>query len=494
MKIFLASSEAVPFSKTGGLADVAGSLAAALAAKGHDVTLITPLYPQQLSGPLTQNIDPGGIEIALPMADRLVTCLVRSTTLPGSRAKVYLVEHHGYFDRPTLYGDGNNAYDDNCERFAFFSKVVVELARSAPQPPDILHAHDWQTALVPVLTSEWLRREPGRGHIASVLTIHNINFQGQFWHFDMPLTGLDWKYFNWRQLEFYGSLNLLKGGIVFADKVTTVSPTYAEEIQTSQFGCGMETVLRNRQQDLVGILNGIDVKAWNPATDPHLPRQYTADTLAEGKRVCKQKLQEEFGLPVNPDVPLLGMVSRFAEQKGFDLIKAALPRMLASELQLVFLGTGDPRYMAMVREAASTHPHRVAAQIGFDEGMAHRIEAGADLFLMPSRFEPCGLNQMYSMAYGTPPIVNRTGGLVDSVTDANSMTLDAGTATGIVFQHYAVEDFWHAITRALELFRTPEWERLQRNGMMADWSWDKSAVQYERVFQAALDRVSGSGD
>jgi len=310
-----------------------------------------------------------------------------------------------------------------------------------------------------------------------------------FWHWDMLLTALDWKYFNWKQMEFYNQLNLLKTGIVFADVVTTVSPTYAREIQTPEFAYGLDGVLRSRRDDLVGILNGVDTKIWNPQTDPALPANYSIVDVEEGKRACKRKLQEEFGLPVREDVPLFAMISRLTDQKGLDLIAQGADMLLARDLQLCVLGNGEAKYQDLLVELSKRSPEKVTVRIGFDEALAHRIEAGADLFLMPSRFEPCGLNQMYSLIYGTVPVVRAVGGLADSVVDASPDNLAHGTATGFSFSEYSADALVKTIDRALALYgNKPEWLRLVRSGMNQDWSWRRSALQYVRVYEKALTR------
>ncbi len=301
----------------------------------------------------------------------------------------------------------------------FLSRAVTTLAQQLRLRPDIIHANDWQTALIPALLAIEGRGPNVTDTTASVFTIHNMAFQGLFWHWDMLLTGLDWKYFNLHQMEFYNQLNLLKTGLVFADMVTTVSPTYAREIQTPEFGYGLDSVLRSRRNDLVGILNGVDTKIWNSQTDPALPANFSIADVDEGKRACKRALQSEFGLPTADDVPLFAMVTRLTDQKGLDLVAQAADRLSSKDVQLCVLGSGDAKYEGWLTELAKNLPEKVAVRIGFDDAMAHRIEAGADLFLMPSRFEPCGLNQMYSLIYGTVPIVRATGGLADSVVDAN---------------------------------------------------------------------------
>lgn len=495
MRIVLASSEAVPFSKTGGLADVASALPKALALQGHEVVLITPYYPRILAAKTgtTPAIEPTGREVSIKIAGRTVTGRILQSRLPGSSVTVYLIDQPGYFDRPGLYVDGNQDFSDNCERFTFFSRAVLEAARVLNLQADIFHANDWQTGLVPALLKAEYQTQPGFAHAAAVFTIHNMAFQGQYWHWDMLLTGLDWKYFNWRQMEFFGNLNLLKTGIVFSDVITTVSPTYAREIQTSEYGCGLHGVLSSRRDDLVGILNGCDTEDWNPATDPLIPRNYDSHTVFEGKAVCKAHLQRHFGLPERASAPLIGSVSRITSQKGFDLIVASAPRLAELDLQMVFLGTGDKAYEQQLQSLAAEYPEKIAVCIGYDEALSHLVEAGSDLYLMPSQFEPCGLNQMYSLIYGTPPIVRAVGGLADSVVDANEENLSQGIANGFTFYDSDSEVLFRQICRAMGLMldrRT--WTQLVRTGMERDWSWRRSAVQYVRIYDRALQkRASG---
>lgn len=486
MRIVLATSEAVPFAKTGGLADVATGLAKALAELGHDVTLILPYYRPLV--PPSIFVERTSTTIAVPIADRLVSGGVCRAVLAGSAVRVILIDQPQYFDRPTLYTAAGQDYSDNCERFVFFSRAVLETARALDLRPDVIHANDWQTALVPVyLAVEYRDRYSEFARTGSLLTIHNLAFQGSFWLWDMRLTGLDWKFFNWRQLEFFGNINLLKGGIVFSDIVTTVSPTYAREICTPELGCGLDGVLADRGDDLVGILNGVDVTEWDPATDPHLPRNYNVDTWREGKPVCKAHLQKRFGLNQRSDVPLLTMISRLTDQKGLDLVVASLPELLRDNVQVMFLGTGEERYEQFVRESAAGNPRQVAAVVGFDEALSHQLEAGADLFLMPSRFEPCGLNQQYSMRYGTPPVVHAVGGLADSVVDPSQA--NGGPPTGFAFDRYNPGAFLTKVREGLATFRDPQaWERIVRGGMLRDCSWRTSAEQYVVQYERARSR------
>ena len=491
MRIVQVCSEAVPFAKTGGLADVAGALCKALADLGHEVTLILPLYTQFLeqSGATLQSVGEG---FEIPLGDRQIRIQLRRTQMPGTRVDVILVDQPDLFNRGGLYQDPVTKadYSDNPERFIAFSRAALEAVARLKLKPDVIQAHDWQTALVMALLEAQFRQwVPELRHTAAIMTLHNMTFQGAYSPNVMPLTGLGWEFYNWKQLECWGRLNFLKAGIVFADQLCTVSPTYSREIQTPEFGHGLDGVLRDRAADLSGILNGIDPQEWSPAVDPHLPERYDCDSLETGKRTCKRALQARLRLPVRDEVPLLGMVSRMSWQKGFDLIGVCASRLLERDVQLVFLGNGQPEYEELCRHLAAAHPHKVCAVIGYDEVLAHLIEAGSDLFLMPSKFEPCGLNQMYSMAYGTLPIVRETGGLADSVVGATPANLVEGMANGFSFRDHDPDQLWQQLDWALQLFTDKSgWRQLQRTGMSRDWSWKRSAGEYVSLFEKGLSR------
>jgi len=492
VNILVATSEAVPFAKTGGLADVSGALPIELARLGHRPAVIMPLYRQANCTGLP--ISELGIEFIVPIGSKMVTGRLYRSQLPGSDVPVFLVRQDQYFDREQLYTLDGKDYVDNCERFVFFSRSVLEAIRLLDLPVDVIHANDWQTGLIPAYLKIEYRHVPRYQQIASIYTIHNMSYQGQFWHWDMLLTGLDWKYFNWHQMEFYGNLNLLKTGLVFTDAITTVSPRYAQEIQSSQAGCGLEGVLQHRSDVLRGILNGIDTHEWNPATDPHLPAKYTPDTVREGKRICKAHLQKEFGLPQRDDVPLVGFIGRLVEQKGIDLVTEVIQQWVQhTDVQWALLGTGEPKYHRILEKLVERFPQKVATKIDFSNALAHRIEAGADLFLMPSRFEPCGLNQLYSLKYGTVPVVRLTGGLADSITDATDANLAAGTANGFGFQDYSPLALGETLRRATDAWgNKPLWDKLVQTGMQQDWSWARSAQQYGRLYQETVARTRQS--
>ena len=484
----MAASEAVPFAKTGGLADVCGALPAALADAGHEVTLILPAYRHVRYCGLP--VEPMGIEFIVPIGSKTTSGRLLRSNLPGGKVSVYLVEQNQYYDRDELYRSDGKDYIDNCERFVFFSRAVMEAVRLLQLEPDVIHANDWQTGLVPAYLKIAYAGLPRYEHIACVFTIHNMAYQGQFWHWDMLLTGLDWKYFNWHQMEFYGKLNLLKTGLVFADAITTVSPRYAKEIQTSPLGCGLEGVLQQRSDAVSGILNGIDAEQWNPATDPHLAANYDVDSVKEGKPQCKAALQREMGLPERADVPLVGLIGRLCDQKGFDLVAEVMGKWATdTETQWVILGTGEPKYHRLFESLAERFRQRVAVRLEFSGPLAHRIEAGADLFVMPSRYEPCGLNQLYSLRYGTVPVVHETGGLADTIVDATPQAQTAGTANGFSFEEYSPQALDETLRRACEVYRrTQAWDELVATGMRQDWSWAHSAEQYARLYQETTAR------
>jgi len=489
VKILIATSEAVPFAKTGGLADVCGALPVALAALGQQPALIMPAYRQVLEGGF--QLEPLGVELNLPVGRKTIAGRLLRGKIPGSDVPAYFVEQAQYFDRDHLYGAGNQDYRDNCERFVFFSRAVLETIRLLNLPVDLLHVHDWQTGLIPAYLKIEYRNVPGFERLASLLTIHNMAYQGTFWHWDMVLTGLDWKYFNWRQMEFFGNLNLLKTGLVFADAINTVSPRYAEEIATAPLGCGLEGVLQHRRNVLTGILNGVDYGQWNPATDPHLPVKYGVDNVREGKAANKAALLAELNLTRDYAAPLIAFVGRLVEQKGIDLLIQVIQEWVnTSRAQWVVLGTGEARFQEQLQMLAERHPQKVAVRLQFSDPLAHRIEAGADLFVMPSRFEPCGLSQMYSLKYGTPPVVRVTGGLADTIVDTTEETLAAGTANGFTFHEPTPQALSAALKRAIAYQARPDaWQRLLASGMKEDWSWTRSAKQYVALYDATVARV-----
>lgn len=489
MNIVFVSSEVAPFAKTGGLADVCGALPIELARLGHNVAVIMPAYRQVHESGVP--IEPLPVKFDVPIGNKIVRGRLLRGMLPGSSVPIFFVENNDYYDRLELYRVKGEDYKDNCERFVFFSRAALEAVRLLKLAVDVVHCHDWQTGLIPALLNIEYLHTHGYENIASLLTIHNLAYQGLFWHWDMGLTGLDWRYFNMHQMEFYGKLNLLKTGIVFADGISTVSQRYAEEIQSADLGCGLEGVLQDRREVLEGIVNGIDDGVWNPATDIHLPAHYTVTNWREGKAACKASLQTELGFPLFPETPLIGIIGRLADQKGFDLIAEVMRKWVREvEAQWVILGTGEPKYHALLEELAQDAPHKVAARLTFSEALAHRIEAAADMFLMPSQYEPCGLNQLYSLRYGTVPVVRSTGGLADTVVDATDENLARRTATGFSFVSYEAAALEYALSRAVSTFQLkPDvWQQIVETGMRQDWSWRTSAERYIEVYQRVMNR------
>ncbi len=480
MKILFATSEAVPFAKTGGLGDVSGALPRVLAQLGHEVTLILPKYAQINEKKF--DLHRKEIKLKVPVGQKIEEAEVYSVEL-APRFQALLIRQDAYYQRDQLYGTINGDFEDNAERFIFFSRSVLEAAVALDLKPDIIHCNDWQTALTPVYLNRLYRHLPALKPSATVFTIHNLAYQGLFWHFDMPMTNLGWELFNPKALEFYGKINFLKGGIIFADAITTVSRKYKEEIQTKEFGCGLEGVFRDRSQDLYGILNGVDYAEWSPEVDPFIAKQYSPAHL-QGKWECKADLQREFRLAVKGEVPLIGAISRLAEQKGIDLIIANMEKMLKLGVQFVLLGTGEEKYHLQFQKYSEKYPQQIGVKIGFDNILAHKIEAGADMFLMPSRYEPCGLNQIYSLKYGTVPIVRATGGLDDTIRD---FTLADQEGNGFKFVDYSSICLLETIQRALQVYRDKgQWEKLMLRGMSADFSWEQSARTYVRVYQETL--------
>ncbi|MGL6195335.1 MAG: glycogen synthase GlgA [Thermoguttaceae bacterium] len=489
MDILFAASEAVPFAKTGGLADVSSSLPTALSRLGHNVYLFVPAYRSVfLSALPIKNL---GIELEIPIGEKIVRGSLLETTIPFSNVKVILVQQDEYYDREGIYNVRGEDYQDNCARYVFFSRAVMEAVELLNLDLDIIHSNDWQTGLIPAYMKTMYQDKPRYSGIRSLHTIHNLAYQGIFWHWDMLLTGIDWKYFTFDKMEFYGKLNMLKTGIVFADGISTVSPRYAAEIQTGQFGCNLDSVLRFRSDSLRGILNGVCVDTWSPEIDKYTPRKYDTENVFENKPICKSELQRELGLPQAPEIPLLGVVGRLAHQKGIDLILETAPDWIRNHnLQYCFLGTGDTGIEWWLHELQNQFPHNIAFRSEFSNPLAHRIEAGADMFLMPSRYEPCGLNQMYSQLYGTLPIVHETGGLADTVIDANEENIAAGTANGFSFKDASSHDLNISIWRALQIYsdRPEIWRQLMLNAMNCKWSWDKSAQQYVDFYKEIIER------
>ncbi len=486
LRILLVASEVAPFAKTGGLADVAGALPRALAALGHDVRILLPQYRgAEAHAGETRLVVPN---IRVPLGDRVAEGALIEGRAP-SGVPVYLLEHEHYYNRDGLYGTVDGDYWDNCERFVFFCRAALdgvarlEATRAGIRwQPQVVHANDWQTGLLPVYLRTLYRDHPLLGRLASVFTIHNLAYQGVFWHYDMPMTGLGWDLFTPAGIEFYGKLNFMKGGLVFSDLLTTVSRTYAREIRTAAFGSGLEGVLEDRSRDLHGVVNGIDYEVWNPRKDPAIAHPYSVED-PEPKTVCREMLRRELGLEDGAG-PVIGIITRLVEQKGMDLVLEALPGILAEGCRLVVLGSGDARLEEAFRAAAAAHPGQVAARIGYDDELSRRIYAGSDVFLMPSRYEPCGLGQLVALRYGSAPIVRRTGGLADTVTEFDPARR---SGTGFVFDAFTPDALLGAVRRAASTFRQPPaWKALVRNALGEDFSWDASAREYATLYRKAI--------
>ncbi|MGE4357590.1 MAG: glycogen synthase GlgA [Candidatus Omnitrophota bacterium] len=457
LKILYVASEVEPFAKTGGLADVAGSLPVALEKLGCDIRVVMPRY---------KNIKTNGNKGFL-----------------GNQVIVYFVEHREYFNRDFLYGTPEGDYPDNLDRFAYFSREVFNVAKENNFSPDIIHCNDWQTALVPVYLKTIFKEDPFFKNTKTVFTIHNLAYQGIFPKEQFPRTGLDWSLFNIDGFEFYDKVNIMKGGLIFSDFITTVSPTYSKEIQTKEFGCGLEGLLAKRKDNLIGILNGIDYNIWHPLKDPVIPCKYSFNTIKK-KYVNKEYLQLEAGLEINKEIPLLGIITRLADQKGLDILAPIIDTLCKMDLQFILLGTGDKVYHEIFEQIKVRYPRKTSINLKFDADLARKIYAGSDIFLMPSRFEPCGLGQMISLKYGTIPVVRKTGGLADTIVDYEP---HSDTGNGFTFTAYSSVSLLEAIKRALSVYKDKKaWMRLIKRAMEADFSWKVSAQKYLKLYRKIL--------
>ena len=480
MKILMASSEMAPLARSGGLGDVLEMLPAEMQKRGHEVSVVLPYY-RSIRESRGLKIKSTGVKMTVQVGAKRLDAEVLECIAPNG-VQVFLVRRDEYFDRSGYYGAEGRDYEDNAERFVFFSKAAVELARRMKPAPDIIHAHDWQAALAPVFVHEYGLP------FKTVLTLHNVAYQGVFWGIDFGLTNLPPSYFNDRSLEFYTNINFLKGGIVFADAITTVSERYAREIQTPEFGGGLELVVRAHSGKLTGILNGADSAAWNPATDKWLPKKYKAGGSMAGKKACREELLARLGLDPEPAGPVFAMVTRLAEQKGFDILFPLLDRLLADDVRVVVLGEGDPGYERELLLAQMKHREQFAFKRDFDDPLAHLIEAGADITLMPSRFEPCGLTAMYSLKYGTIPVARASGGLYQIVRDYDPTT---GDGNGFQFFDYSVEAFWDSIMRAKKVFADAQaWKALMQRAMESDFSWSTASEKYEQVYAKLVPKTA----
>jgi starch synthase len=480
LHIVYAASEMTPFVKTGGLADVSGSLPKALVRMGHRVTAFLPRYG---SIPFPPGQFVGSVHVPVDSVNRSAG-YYKTTTEDG--VDVIFVEHPDFFDRPGLYGDANGDYPDNRLRFAFFSRAVLEYFRSRGERPSVFHAHDWQTGLLPVYLKAFYWDDPTLRRSPTLFTIHNLAYQGLFAADTLGILALPWNLGTREGLEFHGNISYLKGGILFSELVNTVSPQYAREIQGTEMGCSFDGILRSRADDLSGILNGVDYDEWDPRVDTHIARSYSIDDPS-GKAACKSDLLRSAGLPEYPDFPVVGVISRLVWQKGFDVVADAWWDLLQRDLRMVVLGTGEAAIQEGMRSLAAKDPDRFAVHLTYDNALAHKIVAGADMFLMPSRFEPCGLTQMYSLRYGTVPVVRATGGLVDTVEPWDPAS---GEGTGFRYENADGTGLMWALDQALAAYKDRAgWARLMRNGMSRDFSWTRSAEGYVRLYERAMAKA-----
>jgi starch synthase len=474
LHVAMVSPEITPFAKTGGLGDVLGSLPPALEKLGLRLSLVMPAYRSILKGNF--HLEHKETRFSVPVSNRIE----KGTVLRGwlsNTIPVYFVRSDKYFDREGLYATRDGDYPDNAERFTFFSRAVLEVLRN--DPPSVLHAHDWQSALSVVFLKAQPEIYPEFSRTKTVFTVHNLGYQGVFWSLDWHLLNLDWKFFTPEYLEFFNKINFLKGAVVLADRVTTVSPTYAKEITTTEQGFGLEGVFQVRSQNLTGILNGADYSIWNPETDTNIAATYNENELT-GKAICKKELQKLFSLDENPEVPIVSMVTRLTSQKGSDIVAAAMSDLMARKIQFVMLGNGEEYYSEQFRNITALYPGKAGIELAFDDSKVHKIIAGADMILLPSHYEPCGLTQMYSLRYGTVPVVRETGGLKDTVHEFNA---DDGTGNGFLFASNEVPDLLAAVDRALSIYQRKDlWAVLVKNGMIEDYSWDKSALAYKDLY------------
>jgi len=484
MHIMFLSPEICPFIRVGGLAEVAHDLPLALGACGHRVEIVAPkcMMPAELEATL-ELMD---VTLDVPVSWRRHQAAVFRHRL-SPEVTVYFISHEHLFDREGLYGNSFGDYEDNAERFIFYSRAALELALALGWDLDVVHANDWTTGLVPLYIKSLYANEPLLARAGMVMTIHNLGAQGMFWHYDMPLTGLGWEYFTPQGVEFYGKINFLKAGLVFADVITTVSETYAKEILGPEQGCGLEGVLYDRRQNLLAVVNGLDYKTWNPETDPHIAANYSAQNLAP-KAECRRALQRLMGLAEGSRRPLAAVVGRLLDRKGLDLLAPSLEHILDMGLDVAVMGFGEDHYHVLLKSLARKRPAQLAVKIGYKIDTAHQIMAGSDILLMPSRYEPCGLHQMQALRYGAVPVVRATGGLADTVLDHGP----AGQGTGFKFTEFSQEAMLGALSRALVAYSQPdEWQEVMRRGMAQDFSWDTAAPRYEEIYKRAQSQRGG---
>jgi starch synthase len=478
LKILLVSAEVYPFAKTGGLADVSGALPPALKKLGHDIRVIMPKYPcTAKAGRKVQSLN-----IDLKLSGFKEKGSLFKSELTGE-VPVYFIKHDGYFNRKHIYGEPGSDYPDSVERFSFFSQAVLEAVKNLDFKPDIIHCNDWHTGLIPVYLRSLYRKDPWFSQTNTLFSIHNLGYQGNFPHSQLQVTGLDESLFTEEGLEFYDQISFLKGGLIFSDTLSTVSPTYSQEIQTPDLGFGMQGILQKRSDCLHGILNGVDETVWNPKTDPLIPTNYGPKSLSQ-KKQCREDLIKTFSLQLNKKTPILCMITRLSQQKGIDLIIDAKDILDEQDISLVILGTGAEEYESFFKQWSRDRPGNIATALKFDESLGHRILAGSDMLLMPSLYEPCGLTQMYALKYGTVPIVSAVGGLKDSIQEFSDKT---GKGTGFKFKAPQINFLLKSLQKALSCFhQTTTWKKLMLNGMAKDNSWEFAAKQYSRLYHKSL--------
>lgn len=483
MRILFVSSEVHPFAKTGGLADVSGSLPRTLARSDNEVSVVTPLYRTTVKN--TKQIKNTGKKLSVEVGGKKVAGEIWTSSI-GKNATVYFLKNDGYYDREGLYGNEKGDWPDNLERFTFLSKGALELCKTMNLKPEVIHCHDWQTALIPTYLKTTYKEDPLFKETKSVFTIHNLSYQGLFEEAKWNITGLDRSYFTPKYLEFWGKVNLLKGGLVFADAITAVSVKYSQEIQTKEFGCGLEGLLKECNYKLTGITNGANYDEWDPSKDPFIIVNYNQRSPL-GKSKCKESLQKKFGFKAKENTPVIGMITRIIDQKGFDILIPAMEEILKKDLQFILLGTGEQSYHEKLLSIQKKYPQKFGLEIAYNNKLAHQIEAGADMFLMPSRFEPCGLNQLYSLKYGTIPIVSPVGGLDDTIKNYNPKT---GEGNGFKMEAYSKEALIKTLNAALTTFKDKNaWKKLKVHAMGLNYSWENTAKQYIRLFEVIQNTI-----
>lgn len=478
MHIMFLSPEIFPFIRVGGLAEVAHDLPLALGKRGHRVDIVAP----KCKMPAEQEalLEPLDLTLEVPVSWRRHRAEVFKHQL-SPEVTVYFITHEHLFDRDGLYGNSYGDYEDNAERFIFYSRASVELALALGWELDVIHSNDWTTGLVPLYLKSLYADQTSLAGVGTLMAIHNLGAQGTFWHYDMPLTGLGWEYFTPQGVEFYGKINFLKAGLVFADVISTVSQTYAKEILKKEQGCGLEGVLGERKDRLLAVINGLDYTNWNPENDPRIAANYSAADLAPKKECCRA-LRESMGLPTGTKRPLTAVVGRLLDRKGLDLLAPAMEHVLDMGLDVIVMGHGEDHYHVLLKSLAAKRPERLAVQIGYKSDLAHQLMAGADILLMPSRYEPCGLHQMQALRYGTVPVVRATGGLEDTVLDQDA----DGAGTGFKFSEFSQDAMIDALSRALDAYSQPVlWQEIMKRGMSQDFSWDSAAPKYEEIYQLA---------